>query len=79
MLALGEAAAARTEPAREHRAEALKQIERMDDADLAHRLETLYYLGWAENYLEHYDDAMGTPSAASSSPARSATAGCWSR
>jgi DNA-binding NarL/FixJ family response regulator len=59
VLALGEAAAARTAPAREHRAEALEQIERMDDADLARRLETLYYLGWAENYLEHYDDAIG--------------------
>ena len=59
VLALGEAAAARTAPAREHRAEALEQIERMDDADLAHRLETLYYLGWAENYLEHYDEAIG--------------------
>ena len=59
VLALGEAAAARTARAREHRAEALEQIERMDDAELAHRLETLYYLGWAENYLEHYDDAIG--------------------
>ena len=34
---------------REHRAEALKQIERMDDAELAHRLEMLYYLGRAES------------------------------
>jgi DNA-binding NarL/FixJ family response regulator len=57
-LALGEAAAARIGPAREHRAEALKQIERMDDTELAHRLETLYYLGWAESYLEHYDEAV---------------------
>jgi DNA-binding NarL/FixJ family response regulator/tetratricopeptide (TPR) repeat protein len=57
-LALGEAAAARIEAAREHRAEALLQLERMDDAELATRLETLYYLGWAENYLEHYDEAI---------------------
>jgi tetratricopeptide (TPR) repeat protein len=57
-LALGEAAAARVEPAREHRAEALAQIELMDEHELAARLETLYYLGWAENYLEHYDDAI---------------------
>jgi DNA-binding NarL/FixJ family response regulator/tetratricopeptide (TPR) repeat protein len=57
-LALGEATAARTESARAHRAEALEQIERMDEADLARRLETLYYLGWAENYLEHYEDAI---------------------
>ena len=32
------------------------QVERMSDAELARRLETLYYLGWAENYLERYDD-----------------------
>jgi DNA-binding NarL/FixJ family response regulator len=57
-LALGEAAAARVDPARSHRAEALEQVERMDDAELARRLETLYYLGWAENYLELYDDAI---------------------
>jgi tetratricopeptide (TPR) repeat protein len=30
----------------------------MDDAELANGLETLYYLGWGENYLEHYDDAI---------------------
>ena len=30
----------------------------MDDAELADRLETLYYLGWAESYLEHYDEAI---------------------
>ena len=57
-LALGEAAAVRLDSAREHHAEALEQLERMDDAELAARLETLYYLGWAENYLEHYDEAI---------------------
>jgi ATP/maltotriose-dependent transcriptional regulator MalT len=57
-LALGEATAARVQAAREHRAEALEQIERMDDAELAAHLDTLYYLGWAENYLEHYDEAI---------------------
>jgi DNA-binding NarL/FixJ family response regulator/tetratricopeptide (TPR) repeat protein len=57
-LALGEAAAGRIDAAREHRAEALRQIERMDDAELANRLETLYYLGWAESYLEDYDSAI---------------------
>ena len=56
-LALGEAAAAGSRPPA-HRAEALEQIERMDDGELANRLETLYYLGWAETYLEHYDDAI---------------------
>ena len=31
---------------------------RLSDAELAPRLEALYYLGWAENYLEHYDEAI---------------------
>ena len=34
------------------------QIDRLSDAELAPRLEALYYLGWAENYLERYDDAI---------------------
>src|SRR4029077_12916226 len=38
--------------------EALKQIERLSDDQLARRLDTFYYLGWAENYLERYDDAI---------------------
>jgi len=57
-LALGEAAAGQIAPAREHHAEALTQIDRLTDAELAPRLEALYYLGWAENYLEHYDAAV---------------------
>ena len=56
-LALGEAAAGRIGAAREHRQEATAIVDRMPDAELAPRLETLYYLGWAENYLEHYDEA----------------------
>ena len=31
----------------------------MEDPELAVRLDALYYLGWAESYLEHYDDAIG--------------------
>ena len=57
-LCLGEAAAGQIDAAREHRKEALALVERMSDPELAPRLETLYYLGWAENYLEHYDDAV---------------------
>ena len=56
-LALGEAAAGQIGAAREHREEASRLVDRLSDAELAPRLETLYYLGWAENYLEHYDDA----------------------
>ena len=58
-LCLGEVAAGRVDDAREHRAEAVALVERLSDAELAPRLEALYYLGWAENYLEHYDDAAG--------------------
>ena len=57
-LALGEVCDGRIDAARKHRAEALEQIDRLSDAELAPRLEALYYLGWADNYLEHYDEAI---------------------
>ncbi len=57
-LALGEASSGRSAAAREHRDEAAGQLEQLSDAELAPRLEALYYLGWAENYLERYDDAI---------------------
>ena len=36
----------------------MEQIERLSNAELAPRLEALYYLGWTDNYLEHYDAAI---------------------
>ena len=42
---------------RGHRQEALAVLDLLPDAELAPRLEALYYLAWAENYLEYYDDA----------------------
>jgi DNA-binding CsgD family transcriptional regulator/tetratricopeptide (TPR) repeat protein len=57
-LALAEAAAGRMEDALEHRDEAVALLDRLPDADLAPRLEALYYLGWAESYLERYDAAI---------------------
>ena len=57
-LSLGEAAAGDIEAAREHRDLALEHVDRLTDRELAPRLEALYYLGWAENYLERYDDAI---------------------
>jgi ATP/maltotriose-dependent transcriptional regulator MalT len=57
-LALGEASGGRIDAAREHRAQALEQVERLSDAELAGQLEALYYLGWADNYLEHFDAAL---------------------
>ena len=78
-LALGEAASGRSADAREHRDEAAARIERLSDAELAPRLEALYYLGWAENYIERYDDAIAHASAASRSPARPGTGACSSR
>jgi DNA-binding CsgD family transcriptional regulator/tetratricopeptide (TPR) repeat protein len=56
-LALGEAAAGEIPAAREHREQALA-LDRLTDEELAPQLEALYYLGWAESYLEHYDEAV---------------------
>jgi len=58
-LCLAETVAGQIEAARGHREQALAQIDRLSDAELAPRLEALYYLGWAENYLEYYDEAIG--------------------
>jgi DNA-binding NarL/FixJ family response regulator len=57
-LCLGETVAGHIEVARKHREEAQGEVDRLSDAELAPRLEALYYLGWAETYLEHYDDAV---------------------
>ncbi len=57
-VCLAEAAAGHIEAARTHRTEALAEIDRLSDAELAPRLEALFHLGWAENYLEHWDDAV---------------------
>ena len=58
-LALGEAAAGRDRRrARAPRRGAASRSTGSSDAELAPRLEALYYLGWAENYLEHYDEAI---------------------
>ena len=57
-LCLGETVSGRIEDARGHRLEALEEIARLSDADLASRLEALFHLTWAETYLECYDDAV---------------------
>ncbi len=57
-LCVGEAAAGKIEDAREHHAEAVSYIDRLSDAELAPRQEALCHLGWAENYLELYDQAI---------------------
>ncbi len=58
-LALAESAGGgAVEDARAHLEEALEHIERLSDQELARRLDTFYYVGWAENYLERYDDAL---------------------
>jgi DNA-binding NarL/FixJ family response regulator len=58
ILSLGNAAAGRIPPAREHLEVALAEIERLTDAELAPRVDLFYYLGWTLNYLERYDDAI---------------------
>ena len=58
-LCLGEAAAGRDRGgARAPRRGARPRSTALSDAELAPRLEALYYLGWAENYLEHCDEAV---------------------
>jgi tetratricopeptide (TPR) repeat protein len=57
-LALGEASAGRIAAAREHREEVVERLERLTDTEIAARLEVLFYLAWAENYLERFDEAM---------------------
>ena len=57
-VCLGETAAGRIDIARERREEARTEVDRLADEELAPWLEALYYLGWAETYLELYDDAV---------------------
>ena len=57
-LCLGETAAGRIQAARGYREEAQFEVDRLSDAELAPRVEALYYLGWAEAYLEHYAAAV---------------------
>ena len=57
-LALAAAVQGRTRLAQEHRELAVAELERLPEAELARRLDALYHLGWAENYLERYDDAI---------------------
>ena len=57
-LALGEASQGLTEPAREHRAEAIEVLDRLPDEELTSSLEAFYYIAWVENYLELYDEAL---------------------
>ena len=57
-LCLAETVSGCIEDARGHRREALDEIARLSDAELASRLETLFHLAWAETYLECYDDAV---------------------
>jgi DNA-binding CsgD family transcriptional regulator len=57
-LCLTETAAGRIDTARGYREEAQSEVDRLSDAELAPRIEALYYLGWAETYLEHYAEAL---------------------
>ncbi len=43
--------------ARTHGAEAAAILDRLDDDEVATRLDALYYLGWAERLLERYEPA----------------------
>ena len=58
VLCLAETVAGEIEIAQGHRQEAVAALDRLSDAELAPRLETLYHLAWAETYLERYDEAV---------------------
>jgi DNA-binding CsgD family transcriptional regulator len=58
VLALAKAAVWAVDEAREHRVRAIEELDAMTDAEVAARLDTLYFLGWAENYLEEFDCAI---------------------
>ena len=38
--------------------EAAAVVDSLDDGELAARLDAAYYLGWAEHFMERYDDAI---------------------
>ena len=59
VFCLGETVAGRIDRAREWREEARAEVDRLTDEELAPRSEALYYLGWAETYLERYADGIG--------------------
>jgi ATP/maltotriose-dependent transcriptional regulator MalT len=57
-LSLAAAVQGETALAQEHRELAVAELELLPEPELARRLDALYHLGWAENYLERYDDAV---------------------
>ena len=58
LLSLVRAADGRHEQAERARDTALAEIALLDDQALVERLETLWYLAWAETFLDHYDAAL---------------------
>jgi len=57
-LALGEVGVGRTAEAREHHAESIAILDRLSDEEIAEHLDAFFYIGWVENYLEHYDASL---------------------
>ncbi|MEZ5156186.1 MAG: DUF2791 family P-loop domain-containing protein [Solirubrobacterales bacterium] len=58
-LSLAEAVAGRIGEARANRLEAVEFVDAASDDELIGQIDVLYHLAWAENYLEHYDAALG--------------------
>ncbi|WP_028067831.1 helix-turn-helix transcriptional regulator [Solirubrobacter soli] len=58
LLSLVRAADGRLEQAERARDAALAEIALLDDRELVERLEALWYLAWAETFLDHYDAAL---------------------
>ena len=58
-LCLAESVSGRIESAGEHRSEARAIVDSLPDEQLLEQIDALYHLAWAENYLEHYEAALG--------------------
>jgi ATP/maltotriose-dependent transcriptional regulator MalT len=58
LLALGLAAGGRTAAAEERRATVVALVDGLTDAQLASRLDAVWYLAWAETFLDRYEAAI---------------------
>jgi len=58
LAALAAAAAGRPESARDYLTSAVERVDALDRAALAKRLDSLWYLAWAESFLIRYEAAL---------------------
>src|SRR5205085_5958901 len=58
LVAYGVCSLGRAEEAEPYVEEARSLLHDLEDAELATRLEASFYLGWAEHFMERFDDAI---------------------